>query len=78
MSDQSAVDIINGGLGQFDDGYVPVSAVLIVAAIDPETGREHLLFRRDSDCGAWKHLGMVETLSSDLRYLLTAEQGDPT
>lgn len=44
-----------------------MSAVLIVAALDPETGDEHLYIRHDDDASQWKHIGMVQVALDDLR-----------
>lgn len=64
---QSAVDILTEGLGEvFNDSVVPVSAVLLVSALDPETGEESLYLRRDSDSPAWKHLGMLDIYRDDI------------
>jgi hypothetical protein len=49
-----------------DPGYVVTSAVVVVAAVDPETGEEHMFHRHDSDAGVWKHIGMLRVALNDL------------
>lgn len=44
---------------------MPVSAVLIVAFLDHETGEEHLTFVRDDDASIWKHIGMLQVTLGD-------------
>lgn len=61
----SAVDILNE---QLPDGYVAVNAVVIIAALDPETGDEHLIHRRDDDASVWKHIGMMQVVLDGYRY----------
>lgn len=57
--DISASDLLANPIDQSEAGYVPVSAIVIIAALDPETGQEHLIYRRDTDASIWKHIGML-------------------
>lgn len=66
MSGLSASQLLEAGMTEWPDA-VPVSAVLIVAALDAETGDEHLYMRRDTDTAIWKHIGMLDVTLGDLR-----------
>lgn len=61
----SAVQVIAEGLWR--DDYVPVNAILIVAALDPNTGEEVLCHRFDTDARVWKHIGMLTVVLDDMR-----------
>lgn len=61
----SAVQVITEGLWR--DDYVPVNAILIVAALDSSTGEEVLCHRFDTDASVWKHIGMLTVVLDDLR-----------
>lgn len=67
MNQLSAAELLEEGMAQWRPDAVPVSAVLIVAALDPETGDEHLHIRCDTDTAIWKHIGMVDVTLGDLR-----------
>ena len=63
----SAADVLAEGVEPWSRDVVPVSAVIVVAGLDPETGEEHLFIRHDSDASKWKHIGMLQVALDDLR-----------
>ena len=46
-------------------GWFPVSALLVVEAIDPESGEPNLITLIDEDNTAWKALGMAQSFVID-------------
>jgi hypothetical protein len=78
MSDDDRVDattVMAEGIGAEYAAYVPVSAIIIVEAIDPETGNRHLLHRRSTE-GPWSQVGMLFTVADGIRKALQADDDD--
>ena len=66
-----AVAVLTEGL--WVNGFVPVSAVVVVAAIDPDTGQEFLFHRHDTDASNWKHIGMLTVVLDGMRAAFVKE-----
>lgn len=63
-----AATVLNEGLWKPE--FVPTSAIVIVTALDPESGREHLFWRTDGQTPLWKLVGMATGVCDDLRHAL--------
>lgn len=61
-------------LGTFETSVrekgMPSAAVLVVEYENPEDGELYLWAMRDTKSAIWKHLGMVSSVSDDLRRQL--------
>jgi hypothetical protein len=63
-----AATVLSEGLGT-NEGYLPISAIVIAEAMDPDTGEIHLLHRHSGE-RPWAIVGMLQTVTDTLRESL--------
>ncbi len=48
-------------------GWLPTAVVVLIEAMEPETGDTHLIEMADADITQWKQLGMLVTRTDTVR-----------
>lgn len=81
MGKPTADEVAANPCRKVPDGGVVTSIVVVYEYVVPgEDGDDErgpfLVFERDMEGSAWKHLGMIETLSNDLKAMLRSENPD--
>lgn len=64
----SAEELLNRSFSEHHASWIPTDVVMVIEAMDPESGEPHLFHVHSDETTAWKAIGMAEVALGDMRH----------